>query len=435
MKKPCSNILYFFFLVAVFSSCKQENKHYLGATLIHSLNEELSNTIVLDGFSPPVASRIYAYSNLAFYESLQPFSSEIPSFSNRLTALTVNPLPNDGKGLNHEIIGIYSFCSIAKKMVYRDYMIDSLETNLLQKYSAGDKALALCKQHSDKIVTDLENRMEIDNYDYTRTLGFFQANLQGEGNWVPTPPTYSEAIEPNWSMILPFFLDSAEQFKPVNPIEYSSLGESPFYESAMKVYNTVNAISPEELEEAKFWDCNPMVAVNSGHVMHVKRQLTPGGHWMGIAGTAAKIDSLDLFSTSEVYTNISVVMADAFISCWEAKYRTNLIRPETFINDYIDVEWRPILETPMFPEYTSGHSVVSAAAAEYLTSYFGDNFAYVDSINVPFNLPQRNFSSFRQAADEAAMSRLYGGIHYLQAIEEGQKQGEKIAKYFLTNVQ
>jgi hypothetical protein len=183
---------------------------------------------------------------------------------------------------------------------------------------------------------------------------------------LPTPPSYSEAIEPNWSMILPFFLDSANQFKPADPTPYSIEKGSPFYQTVEFVYETVKLISQEELEQAKFWDCNPMVAVNNGHLMHVKRQLTPGGHWIGITGTAAKIDSLDLFSTSEVYTNTAIVLADAFISCWEAKYRTNLIRPETYINKYMDDEWRPILETPMFPEYTSGHSVVSMAAATYL---------------------------------------------------------------------
>jgi hypothetical protein len=428
-----TNILAFLFFLVILSAC-QKLTEYKDEALIHELNKALTNTIVLDGFSPPVASRIYAYSNLAFYESLVPFSKDIQSFSGQLNEFNLPVLSGDIRTLNYEVVGIYSFCAVAKKMVYRDYLIDSIQTELLKPYNLNSKKQALCSSYAAQIITAIEQRMKADNYNYTRTLGFYEANLSGEGTWVPTPPTYNEAIEPNWAKILPFFLDSAQQFKPAAPLAYSSEENSDFYAAAYHVYETVNTINEEDLDKARFWDCNPMVSVNNGHVMHLKRQLTPGGHWVGIAGTAAKIDSLDLFKTAEVYTNLSIVIADAFISCWEAKYRTNLIRPETYINNYIDVSWRPILETPMFPEYTSGHSVVSAAAAEYLTGYFGDNFAYLDSINVPFNLPSRNFDSFYAAANEAAQSRLLGGIHYMQAIEEGKKQGFSIGKFYLQNI-
>lgn len=424
---------FFLFFLVVLVSCQQEQKKQ-DATLIHYLNEELSKTIVLDGFSPPVASRIYAYANLAFYESLVPFSSDLTSFSNRLNELSIENQAATHSQHNYEIVGIYSFCTIAKKMVYRDYLIDSVEQQLLRTYDVSEKVLVQNKNYSTEIISGLANRMEIDKYDYTRSLGFFRPNLSSEGTWVPTPPMYSEAIEPNWSLILPFFLDSSNQFKSKDPAAFSTNEDSEFYALAMQVYESVNKLSEEELEQAKFWDCNPMVAVNSGHVMHVKRQLTPGGHWMGIAGTASKIDSLDIFQASKVYTNTAIVLADAFISCWETKYRTNLIRPETYINRYIDDSWRPILQTPMFPEFTSGHSVVSSAAAEYLTHYFGDNFHYIDSINKPFNLPTRTYNSFYQAAEEAAYSRLLGGIHYIEAIEEGKKQGYSLAKYYTQKI-
>ena len=121
-------------------------------------------------------------------------------------------------------------------------------------------------------------------------------------------------------------------------------------------------------------------------------------------------------------------------SCWDEKYRSNLIRPETLINQYIDDSWAPVLQTPPFPEYSSGHSVVSGAAAEVLTQIYGDDFSFEDDTEVAYGLPVRNFTSFRTASSEAAMSRLYGGIHYRAAIEEGLKQGRQIGDYIVKNL-
>jgi membrane-associated phospholipid phosphatase len=104
------------------------------------------------------------------------------------------------------------------------------------------------------------------------------------------------------------------------------------------------------------------------------------------------------------------------------------VRPETLINTYFDDEWKPILQTPPFPEYTSGHSVVSGAASSVLTSIFGDNFSFSDNTELPFGLPIRNYKSFKHAADEAAISRMYGGIHYRTAVEVGVGQGRKVGE-------
>ena len=127
-------------------------------------------------------------------------------------------------------------------------------------------------------------------------------------------------------------------------------------------------------------------------------------------------------------------MADAFISCWDEKYRSNLIRPETLINKYIDENWTPILQTPPFPEYTSGHSVVSGAAAVVLTDIFGDNFSFNDDTETPYGLPIRPFNSFNEASAEAAISRMYGGIHYRAAVEVGLDQGRKLGKYVVNHL-
>jgi hypothetical protein len=156
------------------------------------------------------------------------------------------------------------------------------------------------------------------------------------------------------------------------------------------------------------------------------KKISPGGHWMNIAGIAAQKAKLNFDDAVVLHTLLSITLVDAFISCWDEKYRSNRIRPETYINRYIDMHWQPLLQTPPFPEYTSGHSVISAAAAEVLSFQLGDQFEFTDNSEEIFDIKARRFQSFRQASDEAAISRFYGGIHYMDAIVNGQAQGKAV---------
>ena len=122
-------------------------------------------------------------------------------------------------------------------------------------------------------------------------------------------------------------------------------------------------------------------------------------------------------------------MMDAFISCWDEKYKSNRIRPETYIVRYIDNKWQPLLQTPPFPEYTSGHSVISTAASVVLSFLLGDHFSFTDDSEEMFDLPARHFTSFAQAAAEASVSRIYGGIHFRDAVENGQAQGANVGNF------
>ncbi|MDH3711417.1 MAG: vanadium-dependent haloperoxidase, partial [Cyclobacteriaceae bacterium] len=247
--------------------------------------------------------------------------------------------------------------------------------------------------------------------------------------WEPTPPDYMDAIEPHWNTLRPFLLDSAGQFDPGPPVDFDTIPGSPFYEGTLEVYQTVNDLDEERLEIAKFWDCNPNISYTQGHVMYYQQQISPGGHWIHITTQVLQAENLDLVQSAEVMSKVSATIADAFISCWNEKYRSNLVRPETYINRYIDTEWKPILQTPAFPEHTSGHSVASASAATMLTHLFGDNYAFSDSTEVPFGLPTRHFNSFLKASEEAAISRLYGGIHYMPAITKGVEQGQAVGRF------
>jgi hypothetical protein len=256
-----------------------------------------------------------------------------------------------------------------------------------------------------------------------------------EAKWQPTPPDYMDGIEPHWSKIRPFVLKSADQFPPPPPTEYDMTDTTGlFFREVLDVYNILK-VAEEEREDrlaiAKFWDCNPYVSTHKGHVMYATKKITPGGHWMGIARLASKQKDADIMKTSEALTMTALALADGFISCWDEKYRSKLVRPETVINRHIDEDWKPVLQTPPFPEYTSGHSVISRAAAMALTDIYGDNFEFLDTVEEEYGLPSRKFKSFLEASDEAAISRLYGGIHYRPACFNGVAQGENVGRYLV----
>jgi hypothetical protein len=234
------------------------------------------------------------------------------------------------------------------------------------------------------------------------------------------------AVEPRWKTVRSFFLDSANQFAPAPPTAFSKDSASTFYKLMREVYNTGNNLTEEERKAANFWDCNPFAVTYSGHLAMGLKKISPGGHWMGITGIACKKAVISLDSAILIHTLVALTLHDAFISCWHEKYQSDRIRPETAINKLMNSSWRPILQTPPFPEYTSGHSVASSSVAIVLTRLLGDNFNFTDTSEMYFGLPERNFTSFYQAANEAALSRLYGGIHFRDACEEGVKQGKKI---------
>ena len=155
---------------------------------------------------------------------------------------------------------------------------------------------------------------------------------------------------------------------------------------------------------------------------------------MGIVAIATRQAQNSYDETIEVYARTSIALFDGFISCWDEKWRSIVVRPETVINQYLDEDWLPLLQTPPFPEYTSGHSVISRAAAITLTDYYGDGFAFNDTTEVEYGLTERKFDSFLHASEEAAISRLYGGIHYMMAIDNGVTQGEEVGKHVVANL-
>ena len=403
---------------------------------LHRVMKEVTDVIVHDIYSPPVASRIYAYVSIAGYEAAIAPDKNYNSFAGQLHGLNSLPKPGASAQYSAGLSAVHAMLLVAEAMIISEDTIKNFHNKLLQEYKSSgipqavyDSSLSYGKQIAAAILAWANK----DQYKETRALGKF-AVLDDSITWKPTPPAYMQAIEPYWGRMRTFVLDSVKKFKPLPAIPFSTDTTSEFYKQAKAVYNKGNNLTDEQKWIANFWDCNPFKMNVDGHVMYATKKISPGGHWINITAVACKQIHADLAKSAEAYACVAVTIADAIIGCWDEKYRSIVIRPETYINNYIDQSWMPLLQTPPFPEYTSGHSVISSSAAVVLTKIFGDNFSYTDSTEVEFSVAPRSFKSFNQAAEEAAISRFYGGIHYNAAIVNGLTEGRKIGNYVLKNI-
>lgn len=436
MKKIIFSIAIFLFLL----SCTKEVKPIIISTAdYHNAVDKLTSVMVHDIFSPPVASRIYSYSNIAAYEVLAKNNKNYVSLSNQLNGLTPAPEPSS-TDINFELAALIAQMEIGKTLIFSEDQILSYRDSLYNHWNTINPIVfEASKTYGITVASHIKDWMDTDNYKQTRTMPKFTVESDNVARWQPTPPSYMDGIEPHWSKIRPFVLDSAAQFKPIPHPEYNMNKDSQFYKELMEVYTLGGGSSEvdessENIAIAKFWDCNPYVATTKGHLMFATKKITPGGHWMGICKIACEKENADFAKTIYAYTKTSIALSDGFISCWDEKYSSNLIRPETLINNILDENWFPNLQTPPFPEYTSGHSVVSGAASVVLTQIFGDNFSFDDTTELLYGLPVRSFKSFYDASAEAALSRMYGGIHYRAAIDNGLVQGKNVGHFVAENL-
>ena len=409
----------------------QWEKYETDAGPLHRSRKALSEIIVHDVFSPPVASRIFAYASIAAYEIQARQNSKFKSLNGIVRRLNKIPEPADTIILSHSLAATVAYMKAAGKLVFSENMVRDSTASILKWYTSNGYPEAVIHNSivygqlvADSVVAFLAR----DNYPETRRMRRYSFTKK-EGYWQPTPPGYMSAVEPNWNKITPLLMTSPDQFKPMPPVPYSKEINSAFYKTAHEVYSAVKNINKDQLLIANFWDCNPFYLNTQGHLNFATKKISPGAHWLSIAGIATRDLNADYMLASAAYTYTSIALFDAFISCWDEKYRSNYIRPQTFINSHIDEGWQPILQTPPFPEYPSGHSVASTAAASILTALLGDNIIFHDNTEIDYGLPVRKFNSFNEAANEAAISRLYGGIHYREAIVNGQIQGRALGDF------
>ena len=240
----------------------------------------------------------------------------------------------------------------------------------------------------------------------------------GPGVWVPTPPANLPYALPQWGFVTPFSMNSSSQFRPPGPPSLDSQQYAEDYTEVKELGAAVGSTRTEEQTEiALFW------ADGAGTE-------TPPGHWNSIAQIIADGRGNTLEQNARLFALLNIAMADAAICSWDAKYEFHFWRPVTAIA-FVEPElnWMSFIVTPPFPDYTSGHSTFSAAAATVLPLFFGTE-------DLPFTtgsdfLPGvfRSFSTCFDAAQEAALSRIYGGIHFRSASEDGLQAGISIGEW------
>lgn len=420
-------------------SCKSgDYKQITSDPLLYSKTVKKLNDIVLENnFPPMIGSRNYVYANIAAYECIVAGDSSYRTLSGQIKHMPPMPKPEAGKPIDFHLAALLAFTKVGNAVTFPEGSMMEYYDQLVKKVDdagmPGDM-LENSIAFADTMYSAVMAWSKKDNYAQTRSASKYTVTDE-DGRWVPTPPSYTSALESHWMEIRPMVLDSATQCKPAPAPKYLLKDTtSAFYRGMMEVKNTIDHLTDEQKHVADFWDDNPFKMNVSGHVMFATKKFSPGGHWMNIVGIAAQKANSDFNTTVYAYTKTSIALFDGFISCWEEKFRSNFVRPETVINKYVDAEWRPYLQTPPFPSYTSGHSVISAAAAEVMTDIYGDNLSYTDTSEIEFGIPHRSFTSFRQAAVEASYSRMYGGIHYRFDLEEGNKQGIMLGKMIVGRI-
>jgi hypothetical protein len=379
------------------------------------------------GYTPPVAARAFGYTGVALYEAVQVGAANKLSLSGKLNGLNLETNFIEGLEYHWPTVANTTIANMTKYF-YSNASLNNY-TSILELESEFNN------QFSNEIDEDVINRSIAFANDLTDQILLWSSTDGGYGAqfnnfpveyeplpgvqfWKPTALN-QRALQPYWGNNRPFISLNVENSIPVAPPAYSTDVNSVYYIRALEVYNVVNNITPEQTVIAEFWSDDPQTTA------------TPPGHSISILNQLINDNELDLLAASEAFAKVAVAINDSFISCWKVKYTTNYPRPVTVINNQIDASWETILPTPPFPEYTSGHSVQSAALARILTSLFGDNYTFIDRTHenrTDIDGTPRVYSSFYDMAEEAADSRLYGGIHFRESIELGLDQGYQIGE-------
>jgi hypothetical protein len=429
---------------------------------------------------PPVAARISAYASVALFEGYASDPrSGLRSLAGQLNGLTTLPAVPAGGSVDGATVA-----AVAERVVldslFRDGFASSLRSidslSAAQVTARADAGVSEAERdrsvaHGEALGAALLDWAAADGFFATRSLvwvaphrrdqwentatldQFIPQMLSGQSDFVSTTnpnvrldaeqasekgvfvnrpkaagattlPAFNPvaATEPYWGTLRTFVIRDGDECAPPPPPAYSEKPGSPFWRMGKAFHDSVKALTPEQREIALFWADNP---VATG---------TPGFHWISVVNQMIGRRQLSAPAAAELYTLTSLAIADAFVGCWKEKYRSLVVRPVIYVQRMFDPDFRTVIPSPPFPEYTSGHSVQSAAAVDVLIGMLGDTIAFVDSSQVDVGQPARPFASFSAARDEVAWSRVYAGVHYLPAVIDGVTQGECIARRVRTLV-
>jgi membrane-associated phospholipid phosphatase len=388
------------------------------------------------GFSPPVAARALGYMGLTLYESVVPGMPQNTSLAGQLNELSSLPWAQPDEPLHWPTVANASLAAMTRMMfsnasAENKARIDLLERSLPLKYGQDFDPATVTPEITNRSET-FGKLMAMAIMTWARTDGGHEAwgplrrsqqnyvPPSGEGKWSATPPAFAAPLLPWWGQVRPFVLKTASQCAAPLPPAYSEEPSSVFYKEAQEVYRVSTQATQEQRQFALYWADDPL------------KTPTPAGHWVFIATDLLKQRKASLATAAETYARLNLAMADAFIAAWQTKYTASVLRPVTYVQLVIDSNWVPtLMHTPPFPEYPSGHSVQSSAAAAVLGRAFGADTSFTDNTHNDRGWGPRTFKSFKAAADEASLSRLYAGIHYRFGVVGGQVQGNCVAEKVL----
>lgn len=379
-------------------------------------------------YSPPVASRAFAYTGVIAHEVLRGGPGGGVTLAGQLNELL--PLPERESGAAHdEAVLLNAALALAVKQFFANTgptgqrAMQAMEKALTRQVETGvaPDVLRRSRDFAEAVVLHVNAWSGADRGAVVENLGFPETweLTPGPAHWVPTSTVavQQKPLLPFWGNVRPFAMPEGNSCPLPPPPAYSEDPSSEFYKEAKEVYDTVNTLTKEQRAIAAFWSDDPMLSS------------TPPGHWISIAMTELDLEAAPATRWAAVMARLGITLADAFIGCWHSKFEYDLVRPITYIQRVIDPKWQPILNTPPFPEYPSGHSTQSGAAAAVLDAVFGADHAFVDGTHLDDGIPERPFANFQAAAQEAGISRLYGGIHFRAAIERGLDQGACIGAH------
>ncbi len=379
-------------------------------------------------YSPPVAARSFGYLGVTAWEATAATDPTLTSLAGQLNALTPPPAAVPGE-IYDAAVTLESALGAAIPVLFAN----TGPTGQRAMAAMGERLATAAAEGVDLATVERSRALgqaiaahilawaESDGGAVIENMGFPAAwpAPDAPSDWVPTSLIRQQQapLLPGWGQNRPFAMPTGAACPLPPPPEFSTDPASAFYAEAMATYDAVINRTPEHEEIARFWSDDPMLSP------------TPPGHWITIARIVLDDTDADAVTRADTLARLGITLADAFIGCWQVKYEFDLLRPVTYIKAHIDPTFQPLLITPPFPEYPSGHSTQSGAAAEVLTALFGDNVAFTDTTHEDDGLEPRSFDSFWQAAEEAGISRLYGGIHFPAAITRGLDQGRCVAAF------
>jgi hypothetical protein len=375
-------------------------------------------------YSPPVAARAFGYLGVTAWEATVAAHPGLRTLAGQLNGLAPMPVavgvvPDHGVILNAAL-------SVAVPVLFANTgptgqrAMTAMAERLARVAEDVAPETALVSRRQGKAIAEhILSWAATDGGAEVINMGFPDAWTAPDApsDWVPTSLVRQQQtpLLPNWGNNRTFAMPAGNACPLPPPPAYATERDSAFYAEAMAVHTATANLTPDQLAIARFWSDDPMLSP------------TPPGHWITIARIVLDDQDADAIMRADTLARLGIGLSDALIACWDAKFEFDLLRPITYIRAQIDPGFTPILITPPFPEYPSGHSTLSGASAEVLTALFGADVAFVDTTHEDDGLPARSFASFWAAAEEAGISRLYGGIHFPAAITRGLEQGRCVA--------